>query len=88
MKERDAWGEKERCVSLGKLSLGELVAMESLPVKNLDIMSAVIDGMESGAKLTIQAKGIAHGGISSLQKLSTVERAVISKGISKALQCC
>jgi hypothetical protein len=75
-------------VSLGKLSLGGLVAMESLPVKNLNVMLAVIDQMESYYKLTIQANGMAHGGISSLQKLSTVERAVISKGISKALRGC
>jgi hypothetical protein len=62
--------------------------MESLPVENLDIMSAVIDQIDGLYVLTIQAKGIAHGGISSLQKLSTVERAVISKGISKALRDC
>jgi hypothetical protein len=33
---------------------------------------------------TIQARGIAHGGISSLQKSRTVDRAVISKGIRRA----
>jgi hypothetical protein len=39
---------------------------------------------ESQPKLTIQARGIAHGGMSSLQKSRTVDRAVISKGIRRA----
>jgi len=59
---------------------GKLTHRESTGLVSWDCM------IRLHLKLTIQARGIAHGGISSLQKSSTVERAVISKGISKALE--
>jgi hypothetical protein len=55
-----------------------------LPVKNLEVMLVAVASKRLFFKLTIQAKGIAHGGMSSLQKFSTVDRAVISKGIKRA----
>lgn len=65
-------------------SLNLEILLECLPVKNLEGTSAIIASKSLNIKLTIQARGIAHGGMSSLQKSSTVDRAVISKGIRRA----
>jgi hypothetical protein len=48
------------------------------------MLVAVASKDQARFKLTMQARGIAHGGISSLQKSRTVDRAVISKGIRRA----
>lgn len=69
--------------------LGRIVALESGRTGELTHRESAsrvsFDRIGGGRlRLTIQARGIAHGGISSLQKSSTVERAVISKGMSKA----
>jgi hypothetical protein len=65
-------------VALGNCRTGELTHKESV----IYVSNGEQD--ENPFRLTIQAKGMAQPGMSSLQKLSTVERAVISKGISKA----
>jgi hypothetical protein len=62
------------------------VLLRCLPVKNLEAMLVVVVAAYKKIffKLTIQARGIAHGGMSSLQKFRTVDKAVISNGIRRA----
>jgi hypothetical protein len=58
--------------------------LHCLPVEDLQAVSVIVANKRPLSKLTIQARGIAHGGMSSLQKFSTVDKAVISKGIRRA----
>ena len=67
-----------RIVALESGRTGELTRRESASLVSRDCIKRAL------VELTIQARGIAHGGISSLQKSRTVERAVISKGIKRA----